>query len=1106
MKKNIIISLVALSFSCFTWGQESKIADRRLNVEKNDQIKLVEKKEGKDQIHFSWPVINDTTNITSEKAIYVGKIEHNSGKKIKNFVVIENNKDTIINEESTNSTDSVLTIKPGNVYDFYKAGKVPFLTIKVVSPIPPTFNFAILSNGGLKIGGDTLSMGIDSSFAYKLHPDTLIYVNNWPEDYKLSLKGGILSSKVKNRLCCGDTVIIEKGNNKYLLLVETDELPILSGIPAWVTCSLAVLTLLLLFGLYMVIQKRCILQHSVELMSSDLAKAEAFLGQISEMLPIETLECENEQDSPVPQNSDEITNSENQDSFKQKDSNNTGDVKQQEASESGNNKQKNNKASLLKIVGLKLKKLFSSTEVYKEKAFLTEQISNGILVLNEKIQHNTEEIENLNDYINRINLLVTTDDEKEEKNLKEKLGEIGANIQGQKQHERDYFVILRKLKVDSCNDAIKEITDLQELNSIHSEIVEKPNNPEQNVDSEESDKTVAKTDTEIISVNNRSKVEELLKKDPNKLYNGENLEVAVIMLLQKFLDANYFRNCLKNRKDEKIQAALNRHILDTLGEQDNVLFPDAKGNSGNWITYLQEKFGGTKELNDEQKSEIIEKAILEAQMEDSSKSKILKEFANSLSQLLRYDSDREILSGGNFKIQTLADLLNSIPRSDEESREKGAEEILTLLQGALQSEEPISREDIYSAVRRYFVTSVSERIDEVLSLEKFKEKVSEKEKVAKKDGKEEVIRVLQSTFESISEEEGVAVEKLLNKIDESNLKQTVKKVFENWHDTINDNELEDGKNALLVNPAFEDVKADIAKYKSFSPLISKLTKIVEDSKQEAKLLAEKSQKLETDIQIQQQQHELALKDAEESKQAALNKQKEELDAKIQEEKDGRENDNREWQNINNANVSTIKEYHLAELTRIKNAMAVIDGQLRSAYTNFDRNTPLGKLIDSFIRKNTFYSLDKFLDKIENIETDPTESALKLAESMRTLYKECLNLTPPTWIDVLTRLYCYTDVPFIAEEFEKANLDCQSIRQAFFQMESLLRDKGIVIKYPRLFNNKVTSDYDMKPERNIDNYVSRLSEHVSDRQTIIDLYTVGYQIADEEPRKPVVSTF
>ena len=187
-------------------------------------------------------------------------------------------------------------------------------------------------------------------------------------------------------------------------------------------------------------------------------------------------------------------------------------------------------------------------------------------------------------------------------------------------------------------------------------------------------------------------------------------------------------------------------------------------------------------------------------------------------------------------------------------------------------------------------------------------------------------------------------------------------------------------------------------------------------------------------------------------------------------------------------------------------MVAIDGQLRSAYTNFDRKTPLGKLIDSFIRKNTFYSLDKFLDKIENIETDPMESAPKLTECMSTLYKECLNLTPPTWIDVLTRLYCYTDVPFIAEEFEKANLDCQAIRHAFFQMENLLRDTGITISYPRLFKDKVSSGYDIKPERNIDNYVSGLSEHVNDRQTIIDLYTVGYQIADEEFKKPVVSTF
>ena len=541
MKKIIITFFVVLCVFGVTWGQGFNQTDRRLNVE-NANIKLIEKtKDGKEQTLYNWQVINDTVTIESKAAILVGKIEHKSGRKIKNFVVIENFTEKIIDEESTNSTDSELTLKPGNVYDFYKAEKVPFLTIRVVSPIPPTYNFAILPTDRLKIGGDTLSMSIDSSFTYNLRPDTLLYINNWSEDYKLSLKGGILSSKVNNRLCCGDTVIVEKWKNKYMLLVEGDEKPIYSGVPTWVTCLLAVLTLLLLFGLYIVIRKRRALLHSVELMSGDLAKAEAFWGQISEMLPIETSEDENEQDLPAPQNSDETDSSAYQDSSKQQDAQNSDDDNQQEVSKSGNDKQKKNKTFFFKIIGLKLRKLFS-TEVYKEKTFLTDQISNGIIVLNEKIEHNTEEIKNLNEHINRINLLVATNDVKEEETLKEELGEIGANILGHKQNERDYFVILRTLKVDSCKAAIEEITDLQELNSISYDTVEKTNNSEQNVEPEESDNTVAKTDTKIISANNRSEVEELLKKDPNKVYNGKNIEAAVIKLLRKFLDAE----CLVN--------------------------------------------------------------------------------------------------------------------------------------------------------------------------------------------------------------------------------------------------------------------------------------------------------------------------------------------------------------------------------------------------------------------------------------------------------------------------------------------------------------------------------------------------------------------------------
>ena len=1098
MKKNIIISLVALSFSCAMWGQESKTADRRLNVEKTDQIKLIEKKEGKDQTHFSWSVINDTTNIKSEKAIYVGKIEHNSGKKVRNFVVIENNKDTIINEESTYSTDSVLTIKPGNVYDFYKAGKVPFLTIRVVSPIHPTYNFAILPTDRLKIGGDTLSMGIDRSFTYKLRPDTLLYINNWSKDYRLSLKGGILSSKVSNRLCCGDTVIVEKGGNKYMLLVEGDEKPIYGGIPTWVTCLLAVLTLLLLFGLYIVIRKRRTLQHSVELMSSDLAKAEAFWGQISEMLPIEKSEDENEQDLPAPQNSDETDSSEYQDSSKQQDSQNSGDDNQQEVSKSGNDKQKKNKTSFFKKIGLKLRKLFS-TEVYKEKTFLTDQISNGIIVLNEEIQHNSEEIEKQKQVIESINLLVMTENKEEGERLKGELKEIGSKIWLLKKNRKNFDHILEVLNVDNYEAALKEIRELQELNDsdVESKVNMAVSNSVVNLTNpaDENEDTTRWVEVKRFLESNQEK---------SKYYGGA-LEVAVLNLLKKFFNGNFFRDELRS-KHEQTQATLNCYILEILGKQGKELFNDAEGNSKNWVTYLKEKFTGSRELSEEQKENIIDDVILDVSIKDVSESRVVDALMQQLLSLLRYDGDKKLLSNKNARIQTIADILNNIPRTDDEAKQKGAEEILTLLQGVLQSKEPVCRENIYSAVRQYFRISVIERIDEVLSLDAFKNKISEREEGAKAEGKEEILSTLQSTLEFISQKEGADVEGTLKKINVSDIKPAIEKVFENLHETRNEKELEEEKKILLENPLFEDVKADIVKYKSSSPLIRKLTKIVENSKEESVQLAGTCQNLKAELKTQKGQHEQALKDAEKAKQAALEAQKKELDAKIQEEKDGREYDKREWQVINNANISTIKEYHLAELVRIKNALVVIDGQLRSAYTNFDRSTPLGKLIDSFIRKNTFYSLDKFFDKIENIETDPTEPAPKLAESMRTLYKECLNLTPPTWIDVLTRLYCYTDVPFIAEEFEKANLDCQAIRHAFFQMENLLRDTGIIISYPRLFKDKLNENYEVKPERNIDNYVTGLAEHVNDRKAIIDLYTVGFQINNEEPRKPVVSTF
>ena len=1094
-------------------GQELQVDAETL---KSGYVILLDKKDGKETNR--WPIQNDTVTIKSDNDIFLGNVRHkcNPGQgNEKWFEIIENGNNSIVKEKSNNVTDSTLTVSPRRIYEFKNDGKnlLVLLVETITPPTPSVYDISIISEDSIAILGDTLVAGEDGVFCYKFDRDSLLTIASWPTDYTLSLKGNALRINQDNRLCGGDTIYINYQDGESVELAVVDSAERTPG-NEWLSVAiilLSILTVLLLITLVGVRRKKNAFRRNTKLMRNDLLEADNLFGKLREQLSlasqssIEDVESAESQTTIIPSTTDETATGSDNTGQEQVEAPKTSEPEAAKtnieasdanpsdtSSKPSTEKQHKSQISFVKVILSLLRAPFKKPKVYTKKEFAINDITQGVTSLQKK----ASELNDANSKIERISSLLLTKDKDECRTIASNLGEIGKNILSLKREGRYYNNLLTALNVSDYDAAIRELQALQSLYS----------NSSDNTFEKETKSAVIPIEQNGVEENKSqwNEVEQLLTK--KNLYNGGALEVTVHQLLSEFLDANYFRKMLRDTRNAANKDALNFFILETLGKQAGNIFPDANGNSKEWVKYLIEKFDGTKEPTEEQKKAIIDEAILEAIMKDASKSVVLSELLKHLKQLLRYESDKGTLSDDNFTIQALADLLNSIPRSDEEFWEKGAEEILSLLQLVLNAKEPIRRDDIEQSVQHYVDGWVDKNADNILMRNAFKVKVENKERNARSAGTQETLNQLQASLSLIAEEENVSANAVQPKIAFSEIKQALKKFFDKWSADRNAKNLEKDKRLLLENQILEEAHSDIAKYKTYSPLISKLAKLIETSKEQVQEKSKENQELQEQLAQEAQAHAKALEEAEKVKGEELAEQKEKLEAIIQKEKDGRANDNKEWQNINNANVSTIKEYHLTELTRIKNAMAVIDGQLRSAYTNFDRNTPLGKLIDSFIRKNTFYSVDKFLDKIENIETDPTESAPQLADGMRTLYKECINLTPPTWIDVLTRLYCYTNVPFIAEEFEKANLDCQAIRHAFFQMENLLRDTGIIISYPRLFKDKVSSGYDIKPERNIDNYVFGLSEHVNDRQTIIDLYTVGYQIADEEPKKPVVSTF
>lgn len=1103
MKHNIIIAILMLFAVGTVQGQELQVDTKTIE---SGYVKFI----NKDKQEIRWPVINDSVTIESDTEVLLGKIRHKyNPQSAKELAVLNSAGKVLIKENSNNVTDSTLTVQPGLTYFVKNDGKVKLtIIVKAITlPTPPIYDISIISEDSIAFLGDTLIIGENGVFNYEFDKDSLLTIASWPTDYTLILKRNALKVNQDNRLCGGDTISINYPGGKSIELTIVDSAKRESGNswPSEVIILLVILSVMLLIVLIAVQRKKNAFRRNAELMRNYLQEADNLFGKLREQLSlasqssIEDVESAESQTTDISSTTDETATVGDNIGQEQVETPKTGEPEAAktniEASDANpsktsiqpsTEKQLKSHISFVKVILSLLRAPFKKPKAYTKKEFAINDITQGITSLQEK----ASELSNANGKIKRISNLLLTEDKDECSTIASNLGEIGIHILSLKKRERNFKSLLDALNVSDFNAGLREIQDLQSLNG-------SGNTTEQETKSVE----IPTELNGVEDINTRwNEVKQLLTK--KHLYNGGALEVTVYQLLSDFLDTNYFRNMLRNTRNKESQDTLNIYILETLGKQAGNIFPDANGNSKEWVKYLKEKFDDIKEPTEEQKKAIIDEAILE----DASKSVVLSELLKHLTQLLRYESDKGTLSDDNVTIQTLADLLNSIPRSDDESRQKGAEEILSILQLVLNSKAPIRRDDIEQSVQDYVDGWVDKNADNILMRDAFKAKVENKESDARSAGTQEALDELHASLSLIAEEANLSANAVQPKIAINEIKQTLKKFLDKWSADRNAKNLEKDKKILLENQILEEAHSDIAKYKTYSPLISKLAKLIETSTEQVQEKSNENQGLKLQLKQEQQAHAKALKEAERRKEEELAEQKNQLDQKIQEEKDGREKDNRNWQNINNANVSTIKEYHLTELTRIKNAMVATDGQLCSAYTNFDRKTPLGKLIDSFIRKNTFYSLDKFLDKIENIETDPTESAPQLAERMRTLYKECLNLTPPTWIDVLTRLYCYTDVPFIAEEFEKANLDCQAIRHAFFQMENLLRDTGITISYPRLFKDKVSSGYDIKPERNIDNYVSGLSEHVNDRQTIIDLYTIGYQILDEEPRKPVVSTF
>lgn len=205
-------------------------------------------------------------------------------------------------------------------------------------------------------------------------------------------------------------------------------------------------------------------------------------------------------------------------------------------------------------------------------------------------------------------------------------------------------------------------------------------------------------------------------------------------------------------------------------------------------------------------------------------------------------------------------------------------------------------------------------------------------------------------------------------------------------------------------------------------------------------------------------------------------------------------------------IANFKENHVRLLHSIQSLLS-------DAYSEYHGDSKLTSLFEEQIKNNFYYPMDEFIERFttiidkHNVE-EKNSNVQDLLLELQNLYESCLSNIPPVWIDILGRLYAYSQVPFIMVQFNDSGLNCQAIQRAFTSLEVMLNGLGITLDYPRLLVDTYDANiYTKFDQKSIVDYVEGLENHVvPGSSTIIDLYTLGFSVNGVQKEKPQVSTY
>lgn len=552
------------------------------------------------------------------------------------------------------------------------------------------------------------------------------------------------------------------------------------------------------------------------------------------------------------------------------------------------------------------------------------------------------------------------------------------------------------------------------------------------------------------------------------------------------------------------------YLLENLRQALNIPFE--------YVCKKLETTKGAKELIDDYTKSLLEKVFKKHSTIKEIYEKYgadLVSFAYSLNQRLAYSN------GGTPWDQEPSILLKALDTPNnsyylykfffDKLREKGLSVGATSLTGYVEdmkklqqkAEENTKQTDITANVITLFnkgeATSVLKNFLAKRILDKINEQVAEDRKLIGATEEEVFEQIVKAVNAPRDEADVEAIANALSSKKIEDVRKDAEAKILEAHNNADTQILEAKKEAeKQVGDALNRAERAEQSAKTNKENLEKKTKEFEENLENAKKEADervKQQKEFDEAEMTKQRETLEKAKAE--SEAKLNQDKEEIRSLLNEEKE-----------VHAADVQKLQDFLSAYIDMIKNTFEMVNNSIKVAYNGSDKDAPLAQFVSKKIVKNNIFSFDDFEESLQSVLAScQGKSVADVKDVLRTVFVTCLSEEMPTWIDVLARLYSYTKVPFIAEQFVKKGLDLACVGTAFQFTKHLLAQLDIEITCPELFVDTFNkNDYQAKALRNIDSYVEDINSHVTDENLIIDLFTVGFKVKGEVKEIPVVSKF